>query len=50
VIDPKRRVVFVWNFDLGATEPTVESERVLWQPEPGRPALELDVAALFMVP
>jgi Uma2 family endonuclease len=46
-VDPDLHAILVWDLDLGATEPRVESERVLWQPEPSMPALELAVPPLF---
>jgi len=49
-VDPDERVVLVWAFDAGATDPRTETERVLWQPDPAIPPLDLKVASLFEIP
>lgn len=46
-VEPDMKAVLVWDFETGATEPRAETGRVVWQPEPSVPALELEVASLF---
>ena len=47
VVDPEERVVWVWRFAMGATEPERVSDRVRWSPAGVSEPLELDVAELF---
>jgi len=49
VVDPDDRVVLVWAFDVGATDPRTDAEQVLWQPDPAVLPLELKLASLFVV-
>jgi Uma2 family endonuclease len=46
-VDLERRAILIWDYELGATEPRVETSRVIWRPDPQAPALELDVPSLF---
>jgi Uma2 family endonuclease len=46
-VDPERRAILVWDFEHGATEPRIETSRVVWQPDPLASALELDVTSIF---
>lgn len=50
VVDRDHEGIWVWDFELGATEPRLETERVIWQPEPTVPALEFAVAPLLEMP
>ncbi|MCI0435935.1 MAG: Uma2 family endonuclease [Gemmatimonadetes bacterium] len=50
VVDREHMGIWVWDFELGAAEPRLESERVIWQPEPTVPALRLEVPPLFEAP
>ncbi|MGQ0562490.1 MAG: Uma2 family endonuclease [Gemmatimonadota bacterium] len=47
VLDIDRRALFIWDFERGATEPRVETETVVWQPEPAVPAMTMEIASLF---
>lgn len=46
-VDLERRAILVWDFELGATEPRIETSRVLCRGDVHAPALELHVASLF---
>lgn len=46
-VDPRQSGILVWNFASGADAPSHETERLLWQPAVGIPALEVDVSELF---
>ena len=51
-VDLEGKSIWVWDFAAGATEPTVEGQVVVWQPDAGArdvPALEIAVPALFEV-
>jgi Uma2 family endonuclease len=45
IVDPDARLVERWRPE--DTRPEVLSEILTWQPDPGHPALELDLPALF---
>lgn len=49
IVDPDARVVEVWRFGSGATEPVVlrESDRLRWTPAEDAPSLELDVVEIL---
>lgn len=47
VVDPDKRVVLVWDFERGASEPRAETKFVTWKPEPGVLPLQLDIALLW---
>jgi len=50
VVDRDHRGIWIWDFELGATEPRLETERVTWQPEPTVPALEFAVPPVLEMP
>ncbi|HEX9886468.1 MAG TPA: Uma2 family endonuclease [Longimicrobiales bacterium] len=46
VVDPEERVVWVWRFAAGATEPERVADRVTWQPTGAAEALTVEVEEL----
>ncbi|MCI0435931.1 MAG: Uma2 family endonuclease [Gemmatimonadetes bacterium] len=49
-VDRDHSGVWVWDFELGATEPRLETSRLNWQPDPAVPAVCIVVPPLFADP
>jgi Uma2 family endonuclease len=47
VVDPEERVVWVWRFASGQTEPERVAGKLTWRPDPAIEPLEIDTPALF---
>ena len=47
VVDPEERVVWVWRFAEGATDPDRVTDRLRWRPTGAAEPLDLDLADLF---
>lgn len=47
VVDPEERVVWVWRFAAGATEPERISDTLRWHPKGAAAPLELELEDLF---
>ena len=47
VVDPEERVVWVWRFAEGATEPERVADRITWQPAGAPEPLNVELEDLF---
>jgi Uma2 family endonuclease len=47
VVDPEERVVWVWRFAAGSTDPERVTDTLRWHPTGAADPLELDLADLF---